>query len=142
MVTSTASVDKPAVLLVEDDADVAEALSLALETMGFEVHVCHDGPEALKKAPGISPFAAIVDIGLPQGMDGYEVGQMLRMNLGPKLRLFALTGFSGDGDKNKASVASFDAYMVKPVDLDKLAAWLKADAVVWSPSGGSGAARL
>ncbi len=126
---------KPVVLLVEDNADAASAVSQALSAMGFEMHVCTDGPMALEKARALSPYAAVVDIGLPAGMDGYELGQRLRIELGPKLRLFALTGYSGDDDKKRASGASFDAYMVKPVDIQQLAIWLGADGTIWEASG-------
>jgi CheY-like chemotaxis protein len=135
MAKSSANESKPVVLLVEDNADAASAVSEALRAMGFDVHVCNDGPMALEKARELSPFAAVVDIGLPPGMDGYEVGQRLRIALGPKLRLFALTGYSGDDDKKRASGASFDAYMVKPVDIEQLAIWLNADGAIWEASG-------
>jgi CheY-like chemotaxis protein len=134
---SGASENKPVVLLVEDNADAASAVSQALGAMGFEIHVCNDGPTALQRARELSPFAAVVDIGLPPGMDGYELGQRLRIELGPKLRLFALTGYSGDDDKKRASGASFDAYMVKPVDIEQLAIWLGADGAIWEASGHS-----
>ena len=64
-----ATESKPVVLLVEDNADAASAVSEALGAMGFDIHVCSDGPTALQRARELSPFAAVVDIGLPPGMD-------------------------------------------------------------------------
>lgn len=130
----------PTVLLVEDEPDTAEAVSRALGAQGFDVRVGRDGPESLQMAKDLQPFAAIVDIGLPDGMDGYEVGRQLRSRLGPKLRLFALTGYGSDVDKERARMASFDAHMVKPADVNKLAMWLKTDQQLWLSPGRDGAA--
>lgn len=135
MSITRATESRPTVLLVEDDADTAKALSQALAAAGFDVRVCHDGPTALLQARELAPFAAVVDIRLSAEMDGYELGQRLRTELGPALRLFALTGFDGDDDRKRAADASFDAFMVKPADIAQLVLWLQADHATWATSG-------
>jgi CheY-like chemotaxis protein len=118
---------KSSILLVEDHVDLAQSLSAILEMNGFDVHVAHDGLAALEIAKGVKLSAAVVDITLPAGMDGYEVGGRLRSACGPALRLFALTGQSGPEPERRASAAGFDAYMVKPVDVEQLTLWLRDD---------------
>jgi two-component system, OmpR family, response regulator len=115
------------VLLVEDDAAIAASLAEALGLLGHRVHVYHDGPSALADLAQTQPYAAIVDIGLP-GMNGIELGARLRTQLGPRFKLFALTGQDTDHTKMMADVASFDAFMPKPVGVEQLALWLQPDA--------------
>ncbi len=106
------------VLVVDDNMDAAEMLSLALEMSGYVTRVAHDGPEALRAADEFSPQLAVLDIGLPV-MDGYEVARRLKTRF-PKLPLVALTGYGQVDDARRAREAGFDEHLVKPVDLDRL----------------------
>jgi PAS domain S-box-containing protein len=65
------------VLLVEDNADAAEAATLLLQALGHRVHVVYDGIAALQAARAMLPDVMLVDIGLP-GIDGYEVARRVR----------------------------------------------------------------
>ncbi|TMA82882.1 MAG: PAS domain S-box protein, partial [Deltaproteobacteria bacterium] len=60
------------VLVVEDNVDAAEGLTMLLELLGHHVRVVHDGGAALEAAQANTPDVMLIDIGLP-GMDGYEV---------------------------------------------------------------------
>ena len=112
------------ILLVDDNLDAVEVLAEALRSFGHEVAVAHDGPEALTVARDFRPNTALLDIGLPV-MDGYELAMALRKVQGPDpLRLIALTGYGQDADKARSQGAGFDVHLVKPVDLDTVAALL------------------
>ena len=64
-------------LVVEDNVDAADSLSLLLRLYGHEVPVARTGPTALEMASAFRPDVVLLDIGLP-GMDGYQVARRLR----------------------------------------------------------------
>jgi PAS domain S-box-containing protein len=108
------------VLIVEDNADAAEALGLLLEVAGVEPRIAHDGREALEVAKRERFPLILVDIGLP-GMDGYEVAKRLReMPECQTTRLAALTGYGRSEDRRRAMEAGFSVHLVKPVELELL----------------------
>ena len=65
------------VLVVEDNVDAGDSLSLLLRLYGHEVLVARTGPSALEVASAFRPNLVLLDIGLP-GMDGYQVAERLR----------------------------------------------------------------
>lgn len=67
------------ILIVDDDADCLELLSIHLKRRGHSVNSAKDGPEALEQAAGERPHAIILDLRLP-GVDGGRVVQLLRDN--------------------------------------------------------------
>jgi len=114
------------VLVVEDNPDVAEGLTMLLEGKGHAVVMTHDGLAALEAARSQGPAVVLVDIGLP-GMDGYEVARRLRaLPETAGATLVALSGYGRDEDRARALAAGFDGHLVKPVDLDALDTLLAA----------------
>lgn len=109
------------VLIVEDNDDTARALKNALEMLGYEVALAHDGPVALTVARTFHPDVALLDIGLPV-MDGYELANRLRaMNIAARqLHVVAVTAYGADSYRQKSADAGFADHLVKPVDLAKL----------------------
>jgi two-component system, chemotaxis family, CheB/CheR fusion protein len=108
------------VVVIEDNPDGAEMLSLLLEHAGYEVFTAEDGRSGVELIARVSPDLALVDIGLPV-MDGFEVARWVRSN--PEhsgLYLLALTGYGQTGDRAAALEAGFDAHLVKPVDAETL----------------------
>jgi signal transduction histidine kinase/ActR/RegA family two-component response regulator len=108
------------VLVVEDNPDTAESLTMLLELLGHRVRTAYDGVAALDAALANVPDVMLVDIGLP-GMDGYEVARRVRRD--PDLKqvvLVALTGYGREEDKQEAMAAGFDYHLVKPVNPDAL----------------------
>ena len=108
------------VLVVDDNLDGAECLSMLLELKGHETRMAHSGPDALTATADFRPHVVFLDIGLP-GLNGYEVAKRVRQN--PDLAqpyLVALTGWGAEEDKRQASAAGFDQHMVKPLDTSKL----------------------
>ncbi len=70
------------VLLVDDNADVAELLGEVLQDSGHHVCVAHHGKDALRAVATFAPDVALLDLGLP-GMTGYELAEWLRIEVGP-----------------------------------------------------------
>jgi signal transduction histidine kinase/ActR/RegA family two-component response regulator len=109
------------ILIVDDNADSAEALALALGA-GHEVRLAADGPSALKAAAEFRPDVVLLDIGLP-GMDGYEVGRRLRAETGSHgMVLVALTGYGQEQDRQRSRDAGFEHHLVKPITPDAILA--------------------
>jgi CheY-like chemotaxis protein len=112
------------VLLVDDNVDAVDVLAESLRSVGHEVMIAHDGPEALRVSSQFRPHTAILDLGLPV-MDGYELAIRLREQLAPRPpRLVALTGYGQESDKARSREAGFDVHLVKPVDLGTIIALL------------------
>ena len=108
------------VLIVEDNVDAAESLSMLLEILGHEVRVEATGAAALETLRSNDFQAVLIDIGLPD-MDGYEVARQIRMLPGSRTKLLvALTGYGQEEDKRRALSAGFDQHLIKPVDVEHL----------------------
>ena len=111
---------KRRLLVVDDNRDAAESMSMLLEMWGHEVAFAYDGPSALQTAERLQPQAVFLDIGLP-GMDGYEVAARLRAL--PQAReavLIAITGYGQEDDRLRSRRAGIDHHLVKPVAPDAL----------------------
>ena len=108
------------VLLVDDNADALEPLSLLLEAKGHQTRTATGGAEAITLADEFRPQCVVLDLSLPV-MDGYEVARRLRQQpYGGDVVLVALTGWAGREVRTKAAEAGFDYHLVKPVNWDEL----------------------
>ena len=115
------------VLIVDDNADLAEVLAEAINRAGYDVRTASDGPSALVALEDCSPDVILLDIGLP-GMDGYEVARRIRLALkGRSVRMLALTGYGQAEDRARALASGFDEHLTKPLDLSALLALLHQD---------------
>jgi len=107
---------KRSILVVDDNIDSAESLSLLMQFAGHETQVSHDGHDAVKKARSMRPDVIVLDIGLPLA-DGYDVCRTVRNEpWGKDIIIIALTGWGQEEDRIRSKEAGFDAHMVKPVD--------------------------
>jgi CheY-like chemotaxis protein len=114
------STPKRRLLVVDDNRDAAESMSMLLQMWGHEVVFAYDGPSALETAEQWQPEAVFLDIGLP-GMDGYEVAARLRELPHAKgAVLIAITGYGQDDDRLRSRRAGIDHHLVKPVAPDAL----------------------
>ncbi|HEX2573981.1 MAG TPA: chemotaxis protein CheB [Polyangia bacterium] len=105
------------VLVIEDNVDAAESLSLVLELAGHEVFIAGTGAAGVEKARELQPDVVLCDIGLPGGMDGYAVAGALRADPATaSIYLAALTGYGMAEDRSQALAAGFDAHLTKPTD--------------------------
>lgn len=111
---------KRRLLVVDDNKDAAESMSMLLEMWGHEVAFAYDGPTALQTAQQWQPEAVFLDIGLP-GMDGYEVAERLReLPQAKDAVLIAITGYGQEDDRLRSRRAGIDHHLVKPVAPDAL----------------------
>jgi CheY-like chemotaxis protein len=111
---------KRRLLVVDDNKDAAESMSMLLEMWGHQVVFAYDGPSALETAEQWQPEAVFLDIGLP-GMDGYEVAERMReLPQGKAAVLIAITGYGQDDDRLRSLRAGIDHHLVKPVAPDAL----------------------
>ena len=112
------------VLIVEDDPLLGDALAAGLKQRGFEADWVQDGRDA-QAAIRVEPFAAIVlDLGLP-GVGGLDLLRSERAR-GNKVPVLILTARDGVQDRITGLDSGADDYVVKPTDLDELAARLRA----------------
>ena len=108
------------VLVVDDNLDSAESLSMMIQLLGHEVSAAHDGHEAVEEAKRFKPDVAFLDLGMPR-MNGYDAARLIRQQ--PECAdtvLVALTGWGQEEDKRRSQEAGFDVHMVKPIDFDAL----------------------
>ncbi|MEN7530119.1 PAS domain S-box protein [Cupriavidus sp. DL-D2] len=108
------------ILLVDDNRDAADSMSILLEMSGHEVTIAYDGMEAIHAAARVRPEVALIDLAMP-GMDGFAVIHALRgMPALSNTRYVALTGFGQTSDREQTKAAGFHTHLVKPIELDVL----------------------
>ncbi|HKB54772.1 MAG TPA: winged helix-turn-helix domain-containing protein [Ramlibacter sp.] len=112
------------ILLVEDDALLGDGLRAGLRQLGFQVDWVRTGDAAERELRGEPYAAAVLDLGLPL-KDGMDVLTSVR-RAGIKLPVLVLTARDAVPDRIRGLDAGADDYVVKPVDLDELAARLRA----------------
>ncbi|MFD5873760.1 response regulator transcription factor [Streptomyces sp. NPDC060322] len=111
------------VLVVDDEAPLAELLSMALRYEGWEVRSAGDGANALRTARDFRPDAVILDVMLPD-MDGLTVLGRLRRELSDVPVLF-LTARDAVEDRIAGLTAGGDDYVTKPFSLEEVVARLR-----------------
>jgi CheY-like chemotaxis protein len=105
------------VLIVDDNHDSAELLSLVLGREGHETRVAYDPQDAIPLAEAFCPHVAFLDIGLP-GMDGFQLLEILRRMPGlAACQFVAVTGYEEEVS-GESSARGFDAHLLKPIDLN------------------------
>jgi PAS domain S-box-containing protein len=108
------------VLVVDDNPDALESLSIAVEWMGNEVRRAHDGIEALQVAETFKPDVVLMDLGMPN-MNGIDAARQIRSEpWGRDLALVATTGWGQAEDRRRTAEAGFDRHLVKPVAISAL----------------------
>lgn len=104
------------VLVVEDNEDAREAMTLLLKEEGHDVRAAADGIRALAEVEQFAPEVVLLDIGLP-GLDGYEVARQLRaLPQTAGALLVAITGYGQAEDREMTREAGFDYHLLKPVE--------------------------
>jgi PAS domain S-box-containing protein len=108
------------ILVVDDNEDAADSLTMVLQIDGHEVACAYTAEDALAMAADFRPDVALLDVGLPR-MDGYELAERLRALPGfARVYLVALTGYGQPGDRERALAAGFDSHLVKPAEFRML----------------------
>lgn len=111
------------ILIVDDDADIREIITLYLEKEGYQLISASDGRQAIEYALSANPDLIILDMMLP-GLDGIEVCQEIRKKL--TTPIIFLSCKSTPSDKSIGLIAGGDDYMSKPFDTMELLARVKA----------------
>jgi two-component system response regulator MprA len=111
------------VLVVEDDAEIADVLRRSLRQEGYEVKTSADGVEALDAATGFVPDLVVLDLGLPR-LDGVEVCRRLRAE--GDVPILMLTARAETEDRVSGLDSGADDYLVKPFERQELLARIRA----------------
>lgn len=105
------------VLLVEDEADARELLTLTLKVSGAEVQAAESAQQAMLDLHSFKPDVLLSDIGLPSE-SGYELIQKIRALPSESSRIpaVALTAFATERDRQRALASGFQIHLAKPVE--------------------------
>lgn len=115
--------DKNRILIVDDDENIAELISLYLVKECFDTEIAEDGETALEKFKTYDPHLVLLDIMLP-GMDGYDVCREIRKE--SNVPIIMLSAKGEVFDKVLGLKIGADDYMVKPFDSNELVARVQA----------------
>jgi CheY-like chemotaxis protein len=108
------------VLIVDDNDDAADMLSVMLTGWGHDARAVYGSTTALELAETFRPEVVLLDLGLPV-LDGYGVAERLRARpWAADLKLYAVTGRGQDDDRERTRAAGFREHFVKPVSPDVL----------------------
>ena len=116
-------VAKQKILIVDDDNNIAELISLYLTKECYECRIVNDGEEALKEVEAFQPNLVLLDLMLP-GIDGYQVCMEIRHK--SNLPIIMLSAKGEVFDKVLGLELGADDYIIKPFDSKELVARVKA----------------
>ena len=121
---------KPMILVVDDEPDLVQLVSLRLKIAGYDVMAAYDGQEALDQVKRTRPDLIILDLMLPK-LDGYKVCRLLKFDERYKeIPVLIFTARAQEQDVKMAIECGAEAYMMKPFEpkvfLDKLAELIQA----------------
>ena len=122
--------EKQRILIVDDDANIAELISLYLMKECYETMIVGDGEEALRVFPEFKPNLVLLDLMLP-GIDGYQVCRELRAS--SQVPIIMLSAKGEIFDKVLGLELGADDYMIKPFDSKELVARSKRFSAAISP---------
>ena len=114
--------NKPLILVVEDDASVRNLMTTTLKTNDYRYLVAANGEAALLEASSHNPDIVLLDLGLPD-MDGVELIQKIRS--WSNMPIIVISARSEDSDKIEALDAGADDYLTKPFSVEELLARLR-----------------
>lgn len=115
--------EKQRILIVDDDENIAELISLYLTKECFNTKMVHDGEEALNAFKEFNPHLVLLDLMLP-GIDGYQVCREIRKD--SNIPIIMLSAKGEIFDKVLGLELGADDYIIKPFDSKELVARVKA----------------
>jgi DNA-binding response OmpR family regulator len=116
---------KATILVADDDRVVVELLSLGLAARGFKVTVAADGMQAIMAARRTPPEAILLDVMMPGGT-GFDVVKRLRSNAATAgIPVVAMSASTDPALPQKVQELGANAFLLKPVSLDEVAATLR-----------------
>ncbi len=111
--------DKKRILLVDDDAEIIDAMRYALESKGYTILVARDGNQGLAMAESDQPNLVILDMMMPK-RSGFLVLEKLRRTRDAATKVIMITANEGSRHKAYAEMLGVDEYLRKPFAMDKL----------------------
>ncbi|MCW2613446.1 MAG: two component transcriptional regulator, winged helix family [Frankiales bacterium] len=111
-------------LVVDDEPNILELLSVSLRFAGFEVATATNGVDALARARDFSPELVVMDVMMP-GLDGFEVARQLRSS-GDQVPVVFLTAKDATEDRVQGLTLGGDDYVTKPFSLEEVVARIRA----------------
>ena len=115
--------DKYRILVVDDDESIRNTMKTILEDEGYIVDIAATGSEALTKTDKTTYNIAMLDIRLPD-MEGVELLKLMKGTV-PKTRKIMVTGYPSMQNAISALNKNADAYLVKPINVEKLLSIVK-----------------
>ena len=106
------------ILVVDDDQSIRTTMKVILEDEGYIVDLAATGSEAIQKTEKTAYNLALLDIRLPD-MEGVELLKLMKENV-PRTRKIMVTGYPSMQNAITALNKNADAYLVKPVNVEKL----------------------
>ncbi|MET0658038.1 MAG: response regulator, partial [Steroidobacteraceae bacterium] len=116
--TPTSTIPSRRVMVVDDNRDAADSLSMLLAAAGHVVRVAYEGQAALKLVSEFEPALVFCDLGMPV-ISGFDVATELRAHH-RDIVLVALTGWGTEEDRRKTREAGFDFHVAKPITLNDI----------------------
>ena len=114
--------NKPLILVVEDDKPIRKLITTTLETQGYKYHTAETGESSILEAVSKQPDIIILDLGLPD-MDGVDIIKKVRT--WSNVPIIVVSARSEDRDKIQALDAGADDYLTKPFSVEELLARLR-----------------
>jgi len=111
------------VLVVDDEPNIVDVISMALRYQGFEVDSASNGSDALRAVSDFRPQVMVLDVMLPD-MEGFEVAERLGAQRG-SVPIIYLTARDATEDKLRGLTTGGDDYMTKPFSLEELVARIR-----------------
>jgi len=112
------------VLVVDDEPNIVDVISMALRYEGFEVDAAGSGAEALAKARDTRPHVMLLDVMLPD-MEGFEVAKQLGAERA-RVPIIFLSARDATEDRVRGLTVGGDDYVTKPFSLEELVARVRA----------------
>jgi len=114
------------ILIVDDESDVIEIISRALEKGPYELETAIDGFEAGLKLSDFKPDLLILDLMMPR-VNGFEVCELVRSNSTYRhMKILIVTGYASEENIARALKAGADDYLAKPLNIHELQQKVKA----------------
>ncbi|MHA6532138.1 response regulator [Paenibacillus sp. BAC0078] len=114
--------NKPLILVVEDDKPIRKLITTTLETQGYKYHTAETGAASILEAASRQPDIMILDLGLPD-MDGVDI--ITKVRSWSNIPIIVVSARSEDRDKIDALDAGADDYLTKPFSVEELLARLR-----------------
>ncbi|MEA2230817.1 MAG: two-component system, OmpR family, response regulator [Solirubrobacteraceae bacterium] len=124
MEASAAAVEPHRILVVDDEPNIADVVSMALRFQGFAVQTAGTGRDALAAVRSFDPHLLVLDIMLPD-MEGFDVAERLGAQRA-QLPIIFLTARDSTQDKIRGLTTGGDDYVTKPFSLEELVARIRA----------------